>query len=535
MKSGQHASVRGHISVVSRSGRSWAFRALALAGLLAAQTSCSGGANPAVTSDSGVGGRHDATGVPSDAKKPVDAGGCGASGPLCPNGERCTTASECESGACSSGVCSPPPPSCTDGVKDGQETDIDCGGSLCPACGTGKSCDVAKDCVSQVCTAGGCQAPTGSDGVLNDSETDVDCGGALLANGQPNPSSDGASPCGNGQTCRIGSDCTSNVCASGSAASVDGGADAAGGDAGATVLTCQPPTDHDGVLNDSETDVDCGGGLLASGQPNPSSDGAPKCAVGKGCLLGSDCTEGVCNANAGSGGGPTNCPAGATCTCQAPADNDTVKNDSETDVDCGGALLANGDKNSASDGAPGCATGKDCVLATDCMSKVCTSKKCAAPTDSDGVQNDSETDVDCGGGLLASGAKNTASDGASACADDKKCLLDTDCVSTYCSQVSHTCVDGQSCKGLVAPAQIMDVTTPASTTLGGPDAIGTPDPNGVGQSAGLDTCGTGEATDPIGQQTHESCCKSLPVTINGTSLRYDKYEVTSGRIRQFLE
>jgi len=81
----------------------------------------------------------------------------------------------------------------------------------------------------------------------------------------------------------------------------------------------------------------------------------------------------------------------------------------------------------------------------------------------------------------------------------------------------------------------MTITTPSGSAPGGADAVGTPNANGAGQHAGLDTCGKGESTDPIGQQTHESCCKSLPITIAGKALRYDKYEVTAGRFRQFLE
>ena len=46
------------------------------------------------------------------------------------------------------------PPSCTDGIQNGNETGVDCGGPDCPAC------------------------PTCSDGVQNGDETGVDCGGS---------------------------------------------------------------------------------------------------------------------------------------------------------------------------------------------------------------------------------------------------------------------------------------------------------------------------------------------------------------------
>jgi len=299
----------------------------------------------------------------------------------------------------------------------------------------------------------------------------------------------------------------------------DAGSAADGG--GVTVLYCQPASPADGVQNDSETDIDCGGALLAGGAPNAASDGAPVCTHGLKCLLGSDCQEGVCNANADQGGGPIDCPAGSVCTCQVPWDNDGVKNDSETDVDCGGGTSL------GSDGAPPCPVGDVCVVAADCASLVCTKSACAAPTFTDGVKNDSETDVDCGGGT------SLGTDGAPPCADDLGCVVDADCLSTFCSLLTNKCVDGKSCKGIVAPALIMDPTFPAQVNADG-DAIGTPDPNGIGQHAGLDTCGTGEATDPVASQQHESCCRSLLLP-GSTTTRLDKYEVTAGRLRQFAE
>jgi hypothetical protein len=459
-----------------------------------------------------------------------DAGAdCGGrTGNPCGDGAMCTMPSDCQSMLCTSGVCTAPPVTCTDGMKDGMETDVDCGGPVCPACGTNKDCAQPTDCVSLVCTGGTCQAATDSDGVKNDSETDIDCGGALQGDGTANPASDGAPACAPGKVCVLASDCTEGVCSGTPVASGDGGvSDASAGatdaaDAGGT-LYCQPASPSDGVQNDSETDVDCGGATLANGMPNTASDGAPACGHGQMCLLGTDCTSGVCNTNTDMGGPPIDCPAGSAagaCLCQLPSATDGVKNGGETDVDCGGATAP------GSDGAPACGPMMHCAIGTDCTSFICaTNGLCTAPSPTDGVKNDSETDVDCGG----VGAAN--SDGAKACADDKSCLADTDCLSGYCSLLTNTCVDGQSCKGLAKPAQIMDPTTMLDASG---DMIGVPDPNGAGQSAGLDTCGAGEATDPIGMQKHESCCRSLLLP-GSTTLRMDKYIVTSGRVRQFLE
>jgi hypothetical protein len=43
---------------------------------------------------------------------------------------------------------------CNDSILDGDETDIDCGGSSCPKCASGKTCLVSTDCVGGTCTGG---------------------------------------------------------------------------------------------------------------------------------------------------------------------------------------------------------------------------------------------------------------------------------------------------------------------------------------------------------------------------------------------
>src|SRR5207237_1996020 len=90
-------------------------------------------------------------------------------------GSGCLVGTDCVSGVCGfNGLCSAA--SCSDGLKNGNETDVDCGGA-CPDCGTGKTCGSNGDCQSQVCTSGRCAAPSCSDFVKNGAETDTDCGG----------------------------------------------------------------------------------------------------------------------------------------------------------------------------------------------------------------------------------------------------------------------------------------------------------------------------------------------------------------------
>jgi hypothetical protein len=49
-----------------------------------------------------------------------------------------------------------PPPTCNDGIKNGKETDKDCGGGTCPACVNNKSCAKSSDCISQACVNNKC-------------------------------------------------------------------------------------------------------------------------------------------------------------------------------------------------------------------------------------------------------------------------------------------------------------------------------------------------------------------------------------------
>jgi len=46
--------------------------------------------------------------------------------------------------------------SCSNGIKDGTETDVDCGGNQCPKCGDGKMCQLPSDCQSNDCVNGLC-------------------------------------------------------------------------------------------------------------------------------------------------------------------------------------------------------------------------------------------------------------------------------------------------------------------------------------------------------------------------------------------
>jgi hypothetical protein len=86
-----------------------------------------------------------------------DAGGkCGLGcDVLCPLEAACLRNSDCRSSQCYAGRCTLT--TCLNRIPDGDETDVDCGGS-CAACSPGQRCRSANDCASLVCNAWACQA-----------------------------------------------------------------------------------------------------------------------------------------------------------------------------------------------------------------------------------------------------------------------------------------------------------------------------------------------------------------------------------------
>jgi hypothetical protein len=147
----------------------------------------------------------------------------------------------------------------------------------------------------------------------------------------------------------------------------------------------------------------------------------------------------------------------------------------ETGIDCGGSCVAACRNGRAATGpsAPG---GSDSTTES-------------SPTN--GIKDGTETDVDCGG------------DAAPKCGEGKACAADADC--EVACNYNHVCVSAPSCTG----------------HLGG------------------DTCGALE----VGESgaNHESCCRTLPVsgftdpTHPGKTVYLDKYEITAGRVREFVK
>lgn len=104
----------------------------------------------------------------------------------------------CDAGNCALAT---PVNACFDRVRDGDETDIDCGGPGCGACAAAARCVAPTDCQTGSCDGGRCRAASCSDGLADGLESDVDCGGPCAA-------------CPEGKACFAAGDCASGRCSS---------------------------------------------------------------------------------------------------------------------------------------------------------------------------------------------------------------------------------------------------------------------------------------------------------------------------------
>ncbi|CAK9085396.1 Uncharacterized protein SCF082_LOCUS40458 [Durusdinium trenchii] len=332
----------------------------------------------------------------------------------CAIGRSCLTDSDCLAAAICNATtlrCTPTPPlvQCNNGIRDGSESDVDCGGDECRIlaqdslganarlCTIGAHCKVHADCDSGSCDAGVCASC--QDGVKNTHEGDVDCGSPQCvdyyitfpedtpANVSAAGNADDNGLCLDGRTCTSREQCSSGICSA----------------ATNTCVSCS-----NGVQDGDETGVDCGGKVCQK-----------RCPIGVACQCQSDCITQRCSSNCASG----TCDPG-TCQPVFPVNasldpetqlafthiylecDDGEQSVHETDIDCGGSLCME-------IGRP-CSDGMRCEVDTDCASTHCFRGVCASCEN--GVQDGLETDVDCGGAFCQR-----------QCAHNQRCRKSSDC------------------------------------------------------------------------------------------------------------
>jgi len=188
----------------------------------------------------------------------------------------------------------PCPPSCYDGIQNGDEEGVDCGGSFCPPCppptcydGVWNGLETGVDCGGPDCPP--CPPPTCTDGIQNGNEEGIDCGGVCPQ------------------------ECADPTCYDGVQNQGEEGIDCGG----PCPMMCPDPNCNDGVQNQGEEWIDCGG---------PCPNICPTCddGVQNGPESAVDCVIGDMQ---GYYGGL--CP-------QCPTCYDEIQNQFETYVDCGG-------------------------------------------------------------------------------------------------------------------------------------------------------------------------------------------------------
>ena len=187
-------------------------------------------------------------GLLDDDETDVD---CGGECSPCGVGSACKTGGDCRSARCNNEQCegNVVAPSCDDSTRNQDESDVDCGGR-CSPCASGKKCNALEDCLSEICSESVCIEPsTCANQRLDEDETDVDCGGSC-------------DKCTLGKRCDGPADCLSDACTGG--------------------RCVVPPSCNDGIRNQDEIAVDCGG--VCAG-----------CALGVACTQDDDCLSGLCD------------------------------------------------------------------------------------------------------------------------------------------------------------------------------------------------------------------------------------------------
>lgn len=253
--------------------------------------------------------------------------------------------------------------------------------------------------------AGGTGAASGGAPPMPQCETSAECA-------QPEKTECGAAQCVDGACVlnfkpldtipsQIKGDCVSNYC------------DGLGG-----LVTL--PDGEDSYNDGRQCTID----LCVEGEPKniPFPDGSPCPETGVGYCYNGECVE--CIATLTSAMFCANQQVCVDVFC-VPAHCENQATDlmlGETDYNCGGPC-------------PPCPLGFNCATSTDCFNGPCISGKCEQPSCNDGVMDDGETGVDCGG-----------VPSCPLCPEGQACLKGDDCQSSVCWAgicEPATCKDGK--------------------------------------------------------------------------------------------
>ncbi|MDI3291309.1 MopE-related protein [Polyangium sp. 15x6] len=336
-------------------------------------------------------------------------------------GATCTQDSQCASGSCVDGVCCNTACSgtceacnvmaaqgtCTSVPADtdpANECAADCNGAGACELANGGGCTLDAQCGSGICieedgvccdTAcnGLCEACSaaktgGTNGVCapikSGDDPESECAGSLQCNGA------GACELGNGAACADGTECESGFCVDNICcdAACNGTCEAcSAAKTGGTDGTCSFVKVNTDLDNECPGAADCNG-AGACELPN----GAGTCTQGSQCVSGSCAVQdSVCCDNTCDGTCMA-CLIAKTGVASGTCANVLTNQDPDTECmngECTGAGICE-----KPDGDP-------CTANNECQNGYCNGTTCATPTCTDGVQNGTETDRDCGGSCPA--------------------------------------------------------------------------------------------------------------------------------------
>ncbi len=210
---------------------------------------------------------------------------CGGGCPTkCKTDQSCLSSADCASPGACDGTKHCIAAQCTNSTQDAAnasttppiaaETDVDCGGTVCKTCGLGKMCQTGADCANGFCNASTkvCVANQCLDGIKNGSESDVDCGGSCTTK------------CATGKMCSGPTDCAASgavctgslLCCVPSCSGKICGSDGCGGSCGSCTSATTPMCNAGGsaCLCSGSSCASLGAGYICNGS------GACACSTG---------------------------------------------------------------------------------------------------------------------------------------------------------------------------------------------------------------------------------------------------------------
>lgn len=278
---------------------------------------------------------------------------------------------------------------CDDGIRNGDEIDVDCGGG-CQPCAGGALCTDADDCLSRICVGGTCADSICGDGVINGSAEECD---------------------DSGESAACDSDCTLAECGDGAINTSAGELCDDAGESATCDSDCTPAECGDGVINTSADEL-C-------------DDGGPSTTCNADCTLAS-CGDGMINSEAGE-----ECDdAGESATCDG---NCTL-------VVCGDGTVNTSAGEACDDSGESPSCDSDCTTAVCGDGTVNATAGEACDTAGDSASCDSDcTPATCGDGYSNASADEECDDAGNSA------VCDSDCTAALCGDAFSNPVAGEDC------------------------------------------------------------------------------------------